>query len=148
MPLHHRRDEFCKLVLTGFATLFAGQHARARETFHDALKLADELDDDPQAQIWAANAASGGDDLGAGLPFATRAVRLTRSQGLLSLLPVALEQQGLELLWNSNFDLAYAAAQEGYQLSLDLWYGSGLASGDDGGRRGGLGPRDGGTPTR
>ena len=93
LAARRRRDEFCKLVLIGFATLFAGEHAAARETFDDALKLAGELDDDPQAQIWAANAASGGFDLGDGLPFATRAVQLTRDQGLLSLLPVALEQR-------------------------------------------------------
>jgi DNA-binding CsgD family transcriptional regulator len=125
VPAQTRRDEFCKLVLTGFATLFAGEHARARAIFDDALNLARELDDDPQAQIWAANAASGGSDLGAGREFATRAVQLARGRGLLSLLPVALEQQGLELLANSNFEQAYAAAQEGYLLSLDLGHGWG-----------------------
>ena len=30
-----------------------------------------------------------------------------------------------EFLWSSQLDLAYAAAQEGYRLSLDLGYGSG-----------------------
>ena len=125
VPAQSRRDEFCKLVLTGFATLFDGEHAQARTIFDQALDLARELDDDPQAQIWAANAASSGSDLGAGLPFATRAVQLARTQGRLSLLPVALEQQALELVRNSSFDLAYAAAQEGYALSVDLGHGWG-----------------------
>ena len=125
VPAQSRRDEFCKLVLIGFATLFDGEHARARMVFDQALDLARELDDDPQAQIWAANAASGRSDLGAGLPFATRAVQLARAQGKLSLLPVALEQLALELVRNSSFDLAYAAAQEGYVLSLDLGHGWG-----------------------
>ena len=125
VPAQARRDEFSKLVLTGFATLFAGEHAQARAIFDDALNLARELDDDPQTQIWAANAASGGSDLGAGREFATRAVQLARERGLLSLLPVALEQQGLELLANSSFEQAYAAAEEGYLLSLDLGHGWG-----------------------
>jgi hypothetical protein len=50
-------------------------------------------------------------------------VNLARRQGLLSLLPAALEQQSMELFWNSSFDLAYAAAEEGYRLSLDFGLG-------------------------
>lgn len=50
-------------------------------------------------------------------------MNLARRQGLLSLLPVALEQQPLELFLNSRFDLAYAAAEAGYRLSLDFGLG-------------------------
>jgi DNA-binding CsgD family transcriptional regulator len=39
-----------------------------------------------------------------------------------SFLPSALRQLARELLWSSQFDLAYAAAQEGYRLSIDLSY--------------------------
>jgi ATP/maltotriose-dependent transcriptional regulator MalT len=39
-------------------------------------------------------------------------------------LPIALHRQTLELIWNSRFDLAYAAAQEGHRLAIDLGYGA------------------------
>jgi hypothetical protein len=80
---------------------------------------------DPRALLWAADAASISKGLGAGLPYVNRAVDLARRNGLLSLLPLALRRQAAEFLSLSQFDLAYAAAQEGYRLSLDLGYGSG-----------------------
>jgi len=61
----------------------------------------------------------------AGLPYANRAVDVARQQGMLGLLPLALRRQAMELLWNSQLDQAYAAAQEGYRLSLEVGYGSG-----------------------
>lgn len=42
----------------------------------------------------------------------------------MSLLPLALRRQAVELSFCSQFDLAYAAAREGYRLSLDVGYGS------------------------
>ena len=36
-----------------------------------------------------------------------------------------MRRLAVEFLWLSQFDLAYAAAQEGYRLSLDLGHGSG-----------------------
>jgi DNA-binding CsgD family transcriptional regulator len=124
LPTRTARDQFSREVLIGFAELFAGEYERARARFDDALRLAGELDD-ALVQVWAAWAASLGLGLGAGLPFATRAVELARRQGLLSMLPIALDQQAAELFRNSNFDLAYAAAEEGYRLSLDLGQGLG-----------------------
>jgi DNA-binding CsgD family transcriptional regulator len=82
-----------------------------------------ELTEDPWVQMWAANVASGGFDPGHGLPYAARAVQLARSQGLLSLLPVALERYALDLWWQSQLDLAYAAAHEGYQLAAGAGHG-------------------------
>jgi DNA-binding CsgD family transcriptional regulator len=124
VPAGTKRAEFAgKVVLTGFAALYAGDYQRARATFGDALTMARQLGDDPRAQMWAGNAASAGFDLGAGLPFATRAVEVARRQGLLSILPIALEQQCMDLFWNSSFNLAYAAAEEGYLLSTDLGHG-------------------------
>jgi hypothetical protein len=90
----------------------------------DALHRAAALTD-PRALLWAADAASISKGLGAGLPYVNRAVDLARRNGLLSLLPLALRRQAAEFLSLSQFDLAYAAAQEGYRLSLDLGYGSG-----------------------
>ena len=114
-----RRAEFIRAVVTGFASMFAAEYQQACMDFDDALRMARELDDDARAQIWAADAASVRFDQGAGLPLATRAVNLARRQGLLSLLPAALEQQSMELFWTSSFDLAYAAAEEGHRLSQD-----------------------------
>lgn len=118
------RDRFSKAIVVAYAALCDGEHQRARALFDDALSQSHGLHD-PTAQIWAAHAASLGSDLGAGLPFATRAVELAREQGLLSMLPMALDQQAGELFRNSDFDLAYAAAEEGYQLSLDVGQGLG-----------------------
>jgi len=62
--------------------------------------------------------------LGAGLPHVNRAVEVARQNGWFSFLPAALRHQARELLWSSQFELAYAAAQEGYRLSIDLGYGA------------------------
>lgn len=125
IPAQTKRDELSRAVVTGIAALFTGEHQNARKIFGDALAVAATLDDDPMAQLWAVNAAWLDDDIGAGLRFATRAADLARSRGLLSLLPAALNQQARELLRNSSFSQAYAAAEEGYLLSVDLGHGSG-----------------------
>jgi len=64
----------------------------------------------PRALVWAADAASTGTELGEGLAYDNRAVDLARQQGLLSLLPLALRRQAMELVWTSQFDQAYAVA--------------------------------------
>lgn len=119
----NERDRFNLSALMGFASLYAGNLTAAEPHFDDALRRADSLED-PDALIRAANAASVAGGWGAGLPYATRAVGLARSQGLLSVLPRALQRQGGEFLWNSNFDLAFAAAEEGYHLSTDMGFDS------------------------
>jgi len=123
-PAVTERDRFLVESGAGWAGLHSRQHSAADAAFTDALGRASALED-PRALVWAANTASAARDFGAGLPYAARAVELVRKQGLLSLLPMALHRYGQELLWNSHFDAAYAAAQEGYQLSVDLGYGSG-----------------------
>ena len=123
LPAPTERARFSQVAMGGFAQLFTGEDQAARESFERALDMAGELAEDPRAQLWAANVASGGFDPGAGLPYSTRAVALARSQGLLSLLPIALEQYAMDLLWNSQFDLAYAAAREGYQLAAGVGQG-------------------------
>jgi DNA-binding CsgD family transcriptional regulator len=125
IPGHTTRDQLSRAVVIGIAALFGGEHERARAAFSDALTLVAAFDDDPMAQLWAVNAAWLDDDIGASLRFAARAADLSRRQGLLSLLPAALNQQARELLRNSSFRQAYAAAEEGYLLSVDLGHGGG-----------------------
>jgi DNA-binding CsgD family transcriptional regulator len=119
------RDRLWLSLLCGFAKVFSGDPSGARPLLEDVLREADALEDDPRALGLAATAASTGGRAGDGLPYASRAVESARRQGLLSLLPRVLETQAYELMGNSSFDLAYAAAQEAYQLSLDLGHGGG-----------------------
>ncbi|GIK77702.1 MAG: AAA family ATPase [Thermoleophilia bacterium] len=123
LPTPTRRARFNQLTMAGFGKLFCGDDRSARIAFESALDLAGELDDDPRAQLWASNIAMGGFDPGVGLPYSTRAVALARSQGLLSVLPVALERHALNLFWSGQLDLAYAAAEEGYQLAAGAGHG-------------------------
>ena len=118
------RDRMLASLLRGFANVFSGDHRAAGPLLEDAIREADTLDD-PRVLALAANAASVGGYPGNGLQYANRAVESARRQGLLSLLPRALETQAYELLNNSSFELAYAAAEEGYRLSLDVGHGGG-----------------------
>jgi DNA-binding CsgD family transcriptional regulator len=117
-------DGFRLVCLQAFGLLYAGHHEEGQLRLADALHRAATLTE-PRALLWAADAASISKGIGAGLPYANRSVDLARRNGLLSLLPLALRRQAVEFLWLSQFDLAYAAAQEGYRLSLDLGHGSG-----------------------
>jgi DNA-binding CsgD family transcriptional regulator len=119
------RDQLSRCVVAGIAALFGGDPSGGRAAFAEALTLAAELGNDPVAQLQAVNAAWLDADTGASLRLADRAVALARAQGLLSLLPAALNQQARELLRNSSFSRAYAAAEEGYLLSADLGHGPG-----------------------
>ena len=124
IPATTARDQLIAAMLRGFGHAFAGEHEQAQPVLTEALQHADALDD-PRALVWASNAAQVADDLGSGLRYANRAVDVARRQGLLSQLPVALEQQAFELAASGSFDLAYAAAEEGYRLSVDIGYGLG-----------------------
>ena len=55
-----------------------------------------------------------------GLPYATRAVEIVRERALVTALPLALQAQARALIGWSRFDLAYAAAEEGWRLALDV----------------------------
>ena len=123
LPAPTKRARFSQVAMAGFAQLFSGENQAARGSFERALGMAGELADDPWGQLWAATVASGGFDPGAGLPYSTRAVSLARSRGMLSLLSVALERYALDLWWHSQLDLAYAAAQESYQLTAGAGHG-------------------------
>jgi DNA-binding CsgD family transcriptional regulator len=125
LPAETARDRLMLSLLCGFAKVFAGDPDGARPLLEDVLREADALDDDPRALGLAATAASTAGRAGDGLPYASRAVESARRQGLLSLLPRVLETQSYELMGNSSFDLAHAAASEAYQLSLDVGHGGG-----------------------
>jgi DNA-binding CsgD family transcriptional regulator len=125
LPAETGRDRLMLSLLCGFAKVFAGDPDGARPLLADVLREADALDNDPRALGLAATAASTAGRAGDGLPYASRAVESARRQGLLSLLPRVLETQSYELMGNSSFDLAYAAASEAYQLSLDVGHGGG-----------------------
>jgi DNA-binding CsgD family transcriptional regulator len=124
LPVASGRDRLLAAILTGFGFAYSGQHELAQARLAQAVDEADALDD-PRALMLAALAASIAGDMGAGLPYATRAVEGARRLGLLSVLPQALQQLAMELNYNSSFALAYAAAEEGYRLSLDVGHGSG-----------------------
>jgi DNA-binding CsgD family transcriptional regulator len=111
-------------LVRGFAEVFSGNHLQARALLEETIREADALDD-PRALTWACSAASVGGQPGDGLPYAARAVESARRQGLLSQLPRALEAQSYELVSASSFDLGYAAAAEGYNLSVDVGHGGG-----------------------
>jgi DNA-binding CsgD family transcriptional regulator len=116
-------DRFKIAALSGFVRAYAGDYDQAQALITDALRRADTVTD-PRVLMWAADAPSASKGLGAGLPYVNRAVDHARRNGLIGLLPLVLRRQAMELLWLSQFDLAYAAAQEGYRLSVDLGYGS------------------------
>jgi DNA-binding CsgD family transcriptional regulator len=118
------RDRLMHAQIGGYAKIYAGEHEEGQSLLADALEQASGVDD-PRALLWAAHAASTGGNAGGSLLYANRAVEAARRQGMLSLLPMTLQKQALELLASSSFDLAYAAAEEGYRLSVDLGYGSG-----------------------
>jgi DNA-binding CsgD family transcriptional regulator len=115
--------EFSKLILVGAGALVGGELERSRATLDGAIALASQLEDDPRAQIWAANAAGG--EPGKGLHFTAKAVAIARTEGLFSVLPLALQHHAKELLRTGRVDLAYAAAEEGYALSIELGHGAG-----------------------
>ena len=124
VPTLTARDRLMVALLRGFAKVLAGEHEQAQFLFAGALEQAEALDE-PRALFWASKAASTAWGVGCGLPYASRAVEAARRQGLVSLLPVALEQLGLELVTTGSFDLAYAAAEEGRRLSFDIGHGRG-----------------------
>lgn len=122
LPARTPRDRLSKAAVAGYAAMGGEDYSGARDAFGEAVALARELDD-PIVLVWAARAASLGYATGAGISLATRAVELARSQGPLSVLPLALDQLGSVLVRNSRLDQASAAAEEGYRLSLELGQG-------------------------
>jgi DNA-binding CsgD family transcriptional regulator len=118
------RDRLINTIIRGYLKEVTGERGQAQVLLADALKQADSLDD-PRALVWASYAAFLAGDGSGSLRCANRAVAAARRQGLLSLLPLTLHRQSTELCASSRFDLAYAAAEEGCRLSVDLGHGQG-----------------------
>jgi DNA-binding CsgD family transcriptional regulator len=121
VPAVDEQDRFKIAVLSGLARFYMGDRAQGQALIIDALNSADTITD-PYVLLWTDAAAIVAK--GTGLPYVNRAVDIARQNGLLSFLPPALRQQARELFWASQFDQAYAAAQEGYRLSIDVGYGA------------------------
>ena len=111
-------DRFIVAVLMAAAAELEGDFLRAHELSADATELAERLDD-ARCLISVASTAGRAGSWGDGLPYANRAVRIARERGLVSTLPSALQAQATQLLGQSQFDLGYAAADEGRRLALD-----------------------------
>jgi ATP/maltotriose-dependent transcriptional regulator MalT len=112
------RDRFLAAVLTGLSAAIAGDHDRARRALGEVTAYAARLDD-PRALLWAASAAWAAPEIADGLSYANHAVAAARERGLVSMLPLALQLQATALLDRDRFDMALAAAEEGYRLALD-----------------------------
>jgi DNA-binding CsgD family transcriptional regulator len=116
------RDRLMHVQARGYAKFYVGEHEEGQALLAAVLEQADGVDD-PRALLWAAHSASTGGNPSASLLYANRAVEAARRQGILSWLPMTLQKQALELLASSSFDLAHAAAEEGYRLSVDIGHG-------------------------
>jgi ATP/maltotriose-dependent transcriptional regulator MalT len=112
------RDEFLVALLTTLAAVAVGDHDRASRALSEVVSGADAIDD-ARGLIWMASAVWAAPELADALDYAHRAVELARAQGLVSLLPLALQYQATAHLARSHFDEALATAEEGYQLALD-----------------------------
>ncbi len=114
-----RMDRFTAATLSALAVAQAGDHARAAALSADAIEIAEQLNN-PSCLIWAALTIGRERIWGAGLAYATRAVRVARERSLSSILPYALQVQAAQMIGQSQFDLAYSIAEEGYRLALDF----------------------------
>ena len=112
-------DRFIVAVLAGAAAELDGDYDRANDLLARSIEIATRLDD-AHCLIWVSAGAGRAGNWGDGLPYARRAVRLAREQALVSTLPYALEAQASQLIGLGQFDLAYASAEEGRRLALDL----------------------------
>jgi DNA-binding CsgD family transcriptional regulator len=112
-------DRFIAAALMAWGSELSGDYARGAQLAAEAIERAERLDH-PRSLFWAAVTADREGGWGDGLPYANRAVALARERGLVSELPAALAAQSAELIGRSRFDLAYAAAEEGRRLALDI----------------------------
>ncbi len=111
-------SDFDRLIVAVLTAEYA-DHVRAAELTAEATEIAERLHD-ARCLIWVAGAAGRTGDWGDGLPYASRAVQIARERGFLATLPNALQAYASQLVGCARFDLAYAAAEEGWQLARDL----------------------------
>jgi hypothetical protein len=112
-------DRFTKASLAAWAAELSGDYAGGRELAAELGELAEPLDMSI-CMIWAALAAAGAGLRQASLHHGNRAVALARDQGDLTRLPFCLSIQAFGLIANGRFELAYASAEEGRNLAVDI----------------------------
>ena len=112
-------ERFIVGALTAVAAEIGGDHDRGAVLAAEAIELAEGLDD-PVCLVWAAWTAARAGGAGDGLSYASRAVDIARERGLMTVLSFALQMQADGLIAQSRFDLAYATAEEGWRLALDI----------------------------
>jgi DNA-binding CsgD family transcriptional regulator len=118
VPVSSDEDRFIATVLASITAELEDDFGRATVLCTEAIELAERLDD-PVSLVWAATTAGRLGVWGEGLAYAERAVSIARERGLLTILPHALCAQAGQLLGRSEFDLAYAAAEEGRVLAVE-----------------------------
>jgi DNA-binding CsgD family transcriptional regulator len=111
-------DHYRVAALRAVAAYFAGQHERAAPLLADAILQAERLED-PRPLSWAADLAAMAGRADDRLRYATHGVEIAREQGLLSVLPLALQKQTSALISHGRFRVAYATAEEGIRLASD-----------------------------
>lgn len=97
-------DRFRADTLTGLAATLSGEHSRGSALLLAASDRADRLDD-PHQLIWSARMATLAGAAGDGMAQAARAVAIARERGLLSILPMALQEQSTALVGVGRFGL-------------------------------------------
>ncbi|MGA8720719.1 MAG: AAA family ATPase [Solirubrobacteraceae bacterium] len=112
-------ERFIVAALTAVAAEIVGDHDRGAVLAAEAIELAEVLDD-PVCLVWAAWTAARAGAAGDGLLYASRAVDIARERGLMTALSFALQMQADGLIAQSRFDLAYATAEEGWRLALEI----------------------------
>jgi DNA-binding CsgD family transcriptional regulator len=112
-------DCYIKAAVRAYAADLSADQERGAALAAEAIELA-ELIDDPMCLISAAATAARQRMAADGLRYATRAAAIARERALVSTLPFALQAQARALIGASRFDLAYAAAEEGWRLALDV----------------------------
>ena len=112
-------ERFILAAVTAVAAEIVGDHDRGAVLAAEAIELAERLDD-PVSLVWAAWTAARAGEAADGLPYASRAVGIARERGLMTALAFALQMQADRLIGDSRFDLAYATAEEGWRLALDI----------------------------
>ena len=115
-PTHER---FTLAAVTAVAAEIAGDHDRGAVLAAQAIELAEQLDD-PVCLVWAAWTAAREGGAAAGVSYASRAVEIARERGVMTALSFALQMQADGLIGQSRFELAYATAEEGWRLALDI----------------------------
>ena len=112
-------ERFTLAAVTAVAAEIAGDHDRGAVLAAQAIELAEQLDD-PVCLVWAAWTAAREGGAAAGVSYASRAVEIARERGVMTALSFALQMQADGLIGQSRFELAYATAEEGWRLALDI----------------------------